>query len=143
MKAKPKQETAIVDDSEYVATMVRAVRTHQTAAKMAALLGDVLRAIFALGVRRPTDWEFQWTGIIELRWHNGRESFSGSSRYVSLCLVNPDPKLPCSMRGQTTKGYDGRGGIDIRNISVTDAISMLPVLVRIIDQKEAAKDGER
>lgn len=133
-KRKPdKKETDI--DGDYVTIMRCAALLHDPVAHLAAKLENTLEAIGKRGIRRPNDWEFQYNGIIELRWYDGLAGFAKSNQWVGLDIHGDES----SIRGRMRKGYSEGEGITIRGMKSEKSLTVLQILVEMIDESETAK----
>lgn len=126
---KPKKQSGHSPD-EYAALMVGAVRTHQACSPLADRLGEVLAMLNVRSVARPTDWNLHYTGAIELRWHNGSDRFGSSTKWVGL-LIGSDAEI--QIRGNTNKkSYSGEGGISIAGLPLADAVEIVRIVLRLV-----------
>lgn len=128
MTKKPKGHSP----EEYAALLVGACENHQACAPLALRLAEVLAMLIRRAVARPTDWSFQYTGAIELRWHNGADRFGSSTRWVALLITAGE----CQIRGSTeSKNYSGDKGIHVADLPLADAVEMLRILLRLVYQE--------
>lgn len=125
MSKKPKGHSP----EEYAALLVGACENHQACAPLAPRLADVLAMLIRRVVARPTDWSFQYTGAIELRWHNGADRFGSSTKWAGLIITATDYQI----RGCTTpKDYSSERGISVSGLPIADAVEMLRILLRLV-----------
>ena len=91
------------------------------------------------GIRLPNDWQPQYTGAFELRWHNGPRRYSESDGAISVSFGrNEASEIVYTIRGRMPgqkRSYD-REGLSIPQISREHALSLLTTLIRILDGVE-------
>ena len=139
-RAKPKQDgKRPVIDPDYVGSILTALQIHGPCRELMGRAREFLSLIE--GVRRPWDFQLQYTGYLDLRWHERDAEFFGSSkRYVVAQLG----KGGVSLRGELSpdRGYGDRERTNIAGLPVEDAATILRLLVTLID-RPLAIEGER
>lgn len=126
---KTPRKASAVPDIDYVRIMEDAAKLHVAVAPMAVRLGDILRAIIAREIRRPNNWQFCYTGYVELRWYDGGKPFPSSTRWVGMDVFADDN---VSIRGRLEKSYDSACGLTIKGAKAEEAITMLKILVELV-----------
>lgn len=118
--------------SEYAAVICAALELHGPCAPLVPKVADVLKEVHLLGVRTPTDFQFHFSGHVELRWHDGKpESFHSSKKAVSLNISATE----LGIRGNVTpREFSGdKGMVDIRGLQLKQAMQILTVLISLVD----------
>lgn len=118
-------------DLDYVSVIRAAARLHNPCAPIERRIGDVLNAIGAMEIRRPNDWQFEYTGFVTLRWHDGGEKIGGSKKWISFCIHGDHASIRGAIDSELR--YDS-GGVTINKMSFEDAIQVLKVLVGMVDK---------
>lgn len=130
---KPKKQPGHSPE-EYAALLVGACENHQACAPLAHKLSEALAMLIRRAVARPTDWSFQYTGAIELRWHNGADRFGSSTKWAGLLITAGEYQI----RGSTeSRNYSGDKGIHVAGLPLADAVEMLRILLRLVFQEES------
>ena len=77
--------------TKYTRTIIAAMRMHRPCRGLVKVVQQAFDALAEIGVEHtPNDFNFQYTGYAEFRWHDGAtEHFGSSTRYVGM-LCGPN-----------------------------------------------------
>ena len=127
-----------MDHSEFKESLDTALRAHEGCSR-GHLLHDFncfVERMEECGIRLPNDWQPQYTGALEMRWHNGPRKYSESDGAISVTLFQSDGDgIVYTIRGRMPgqkRTYE-REGMSIPQISRENALSLLTTLVQILD----------
>lgn len=119
----------------YIATIVAAAKTHAGCSAIADKIGNVLRLAFARGIRQPNDWEFQFNGVAQFRWFDGK-AYSDSTKAIGVVVTSDR----FSLSGRIAKDkYGEHNNVRIDWLNVDQACLILSVLVDVIDEQPKAE----
>ena len=118
----------------YANTIYRAAKLHGPCSLIAKDIRDFLAK--ASDLRQPNDFNFQYTGVAEFRWHDGKTEYFGSSKRYIAALLSGDGAI--HLRGSLAKELHSQGDkTDINSLRLDDALTILRILLSIVDAKDA------
>lgn len=113
-------------DTSYVTTITRAAKIHAGAAELSNRLRTVLVCLADHAIEQPRDWEFHYSGPIELRWWK-TDSYAASPTVITLWIENE--KL--SVRAWLSRKYgDSEGQINTGWLPDEAGFTMIVALLR-------------
>jgi hypothetical protein len=119
-------------DADYVSTLTDAVLTHAACKKNHGRLRDVLQNMQLEKIPQPTDWQFHYTGAIELRWHNGDEHLSTSTKSMSLTIFESSYNISGDFSTDPSK-YRSESRSNVQGLTELDsAIQLLKIFVPMV-----------
>ena len=128
-----KQKSPAVELS-YPELIRLAAMAHANGRASAGLVASTIAGVLAAGVRLPDQFDFGHHGGSQFRWKNGTNSYSTGEfeKYIDLS-VHPDGRL--SLYGRLCKSeYNNAETTNIRYLKLADAVTLLAILVRIVDE---------
>ncbi len=119
-------------DSDYVSTLTEAIQTHAACKKLHGRMRDVLQSMQIEKIPQPTDWQFNYSGCVELRWHNGTEHLSSSTKSMSLTILDDSYNISGDFSTDPNR-YRSESRSNVQGLTDLDsAVQLLKIFVPLV-----------
>lgn len=118
--------------ADYVSTLTEAIQTHAACKKNHDRMRDVLQTMSIEKVAQPTDWQFNYSGSVELRWHNGDEHLSTSTKSMTLTICESSYNISGDFSTDPNK-YRSESRSNIQGLTDLDSsVQLLKIFVPLV-----------
>ena len=131
------------DMATYTHTIIGAMVMHRPCASLARIVQQAFDYLADRGVKHiPDDYNFQYTGFAEFRWHDGETEHFGSSKcYIAMLCGDDGITIRGSIPKNPNAGHRDEGKIDVSGLAIADAMTLLAMLINVI--RSPQPDGNR